>query len=214
VQLTPIADGEIHVWRIDLDQPAPGLLALLSPDEIERAGRLKQTLDRDRFIRTHGAMRSILGGYLGLSGDLLRFGVGDKGKPYLISPDTSLEFNLSHCQEMALLAVTKGIPVGIDLERISTKPLQLKIAKRMFPESVYAELSALPPEQLGKNFLRYWTEFEARVKCRGYGIFSNGEEHGSTQVTHFTPKPGWIACVALMQQDSGSLNLQHHNFGS
>ncbi len=209
-----ITTGEVHVWRIDLDKPAAGMPELLSPDEIERSGRLKQALDRNRYIRAHGAIRSILGGYLGLNGEALTFGVGDKGKPYLINPETSLRFNLSHCEDMALLAVTKEISVGIDLERIRNKPLQLKIAKRMFPESVYSRLIALPPEDVAKEFLQYWTEFEAKAKCLGSGIFSIGEEQSQLRTTHFFPEPGWIACVATMQQDSDSDNVRHHKFGS
>ncbi len=209
-----ITPGEVHIWRIDLDKPAAGMLELLSPDEIERSGRLKQALDRNRFIRAHGAMRFILGDYLGLNGKLLTFGVGDKGKPYLIRPDTSLKFNLSHCEDMALLAVTKEISVGIDLERIRTEPLQLKIAKRMFPEPVYTRLSALPPEHVGKEFLHYWTEFEAKAKCMGEGIFSNGDKQNRLPTAHFIPEPGWTACVAIMQHEINSNNLRHHKFGS
>lgn len=214
VHATSIANGEIHVWRIDLDRPAANLLKLLSPDETERSARLKQALDRNRFIRSHGAMRSILGSYLGMPGDVLRFGAADKGKPYLISPDSRLKFNLSHCEDLALLAVAEDISLGIDLERIRTKPLQLKIAKRMFPESVYSELSSLPAERLDRKFLQYWTEFEAKAKCLGNGIFSNTEEYNHPLITHFTPKPGWIACVAYMQRDRDNMNIRHHNFGS
>lgn len=208
-----IAPGEVHIWRIALDQPAHGLLDLLSPEETARSERLIHASEQNRFVRAHGALRFILGGYLGLSGEVLRFEAGDKGKPHLIGPDSGLEFNLSHSDDMALVAVTDNIPVGIDLERISSKPLQLKIAKRMFPESVYAELSALPPEQLGGGFVRYWTEFEARAKCLGKGIFTQGVEQGQPQIAHFTPEPGWIACVAVMQQATASLNLRHHIFG-
>ena len=214
MQATSIANGEVHIWHVDLDRPAANLLGLLSQDETERFARLKRVLDRDRFIRAHGAMRAILGRYLGLSGDMLRFGVADKGKPYLISPDSRLTFNLSHCEDLALLAVAEEISLGIDLERIRSKPLQLKIAKRMFPKSVYSELSALPPERLDKEFLQYWTEFEAKAKCLGNGIFSNAEEHDHPLITHFTPKPGWIACVACMQPDRDNMYIQHHNFGS
>lgn len=210
---TSIAAGEIHIWRIGLDRPTQGLLGLLSPDETKRAERFKQTSDRNHFIRAHEAVRVILGGYLGISGEKLRFGVGEKGKPYLIGPDTTIEFNLSHCENMALLAVTQNIPVGIDLERLRVRPSQLKIAKRLFSDSIYTELSALPPDQLDAAFLQHWTELEARAKCVGNGIFSSEYECNHMLTSHFNPGDGWIACMAIMQQDdTGTLNLQHINF--
>lgn len=214
MQTTSLSDAEIHIWQIDLDRQKQYSPNLFSPDETNRAMRLKQKLDHKRFIHTRGAMRTILSSYLGVSGEVLRFGIGEKGKPYLASPDTGLEFNLSHCENIALLVVTKNIQIGVDIERIKAKPLQLKIAKRMFPEFVYTELAAVPAKQQSEVFFRYWTELEARAKCLGEGIFSLGDNHHHTQITHFAPKPGWIACVATMQQDTDSMNIQHHNFGS
>lgn len=208
----PITNIELHIWHIDLDQPSDGLPDLLSPDETERADRFTLEQNRNRFVRARGTMRSILGNRLGLSGALLEFGLGKHGKPFISHPESTIEFNLTHCDSMALLAISESSAVGIDLERISSRPSQLKIAKRMFSESVYAELLTLPAERLGSAFTEYWTEFEARSKLHGAGIFSGKGPQDGVVVTHFLPRQGWIACIATGNQGDAFVELKHFNF--
>lgn len=210
---TPETDIAVHIWHIDLDQAAGDLPDLLSPDETERAERFTLEQDRNRFVRARGAMRAILGNRLGVSGALLEFGLRRHGKPFLHHPESSIEFNLTHCNGMALLAVCETNHVGIDLERISSRPSQLKIAKRLFPAPVYKELSALPVDQLGAAFMQNWTEFEARAKLHGAGIFSTKGEQDAVHITHFSPQPGWIACIATGNPGGATVELKHSNFG-
>jgi len=211
IRLIPkeIETGTAHVWRIWLDKPSGSLAELLSSDENKRVERFKQPSDRNRFVRAHGAMRSILGRYLGKSGDILKIVTGAKGKPSLEGPDSAIEFNLTHCEDMALLAVTEGLAVGIDLERIRERPMQLKIAKRLFLDSIYQRLLSLPSDQIDEAFLRHWTELEACAKCAGDGIFSNENERDDIKPLHFNPEHGWIACIAVKGLDASALELRH-----
>ncbi len=204
----------IHIWRIDLDGAIDGLSDLLSADELKRAEAKKQELERYRFIRGRGAMRTILGDYLGVSGGKLEFVLGENGKPSVGHPESNIEFNLSHCEDMALFAVAEAIQVGIDLERIRQRPLQLKIAKRIFPEPIYLELSKLPSDLLDSAFFHHWTELEARVKCFGDGIFSPEKKHYEISTRHFSPQEGWIACIAASGTDSSSFELKHFRYGN
>jgi len=201
--------GSIHIWRIDMDGPVADLASLLSTVEIERAEAKQRAKERDRYILAHGAMRSILGDYLGLPGGELRFVQGEKGKPKLNHLGSTIEFNLSHCESMALLAVSNTAPVGIDLERVRTRPLQLKIAQRMFPETICKELEQLPPDQINEAFFKHWTELEARAKCVGEGIFSADKTLDKITTHHFSPQDGWMACVAAMGVDLSSQELKH-----
>jgi len=199
----------IHIWCIDMDGPVADLANLLSTVEIERAEAKQRAKERDRFILAHGAMRTILGDYLGLPGGELRFVQGEKGKPRVDHPGLTIEFNLSHCENMALLVVSKTAPVGIDLERIRTRPLQLKVAQRMFPEAICKELEQLPLDQLNEAFFKHWTELEARTKCVGDGIFSAEKTLDKITTHHFSPQDGWIACVAAMGIDLSSQEPKH-----
>lgn len=201
--------GDIHIWRIDLAEHAADASQLLSADELERAQAIRSARERDRFIRARTAMRSILGDYLGISGSNLCFIQKEKGKPSLDYPGSYIEFNLSHCEDMALLAVTRHIPVGIDLEMIRARKSQLKIARRMFQEPIYKELQNMSPEQLATAFTRHWTELEARAKCEGNGIFSPVEGRSDITSSHFYPENGWVACVATKGADISTLELKH-----
>ncbi len=208
-----LSDGEIHVWHIDLDRPAGELSELLSEDETERANSMLRDQDKSRFIRVRGAMRSLLGEQIGVSGGELEFELGEHGKPFISQPESALQFNLTHCDDLALLAMSERVTVGVDLERISSRPSQLKIAERLFPQSVHDELANLPSSQQDTAFFHHWTEYEACAKCQGVGIFSSGKDKSGIQTIHFSPKPEWIACLACkMSGQDQIITLKHFKF--
>ncbi len=199
----------IHIWRIDLDRAVGDLAELLSTEEQKRADAKHLAQERDRFILGRGALRSILGSYLNVSGDELIFTQGEKGKPAIGNPGFNIEFNLTHCEGMALLAVAKTVQIGIDLERIRTRPRQLEVAQRMFPEAIHKKLEQLPSEQLNLAFYRHWTELEARAKCEGAGIFSIDDLQNEITTHHFSPQEGWVACVAAKGADISYQELKY-----
>lgn len=206
--LNDLKADSIHIWQIDLNGPVADLAQLLSTEELKRSEAKLQTNGPHRSIRARGALRSILGDYLAVPGAELEFIQGEQGKPSIILPDSGIEFNLTHCEDMALLAVAKKTPVGIDLERIRTRPFQLKIAQRMFSEQVFKELAQLSSDQLDTKFFQHWTELEACAKCIGDGIFSYKERSNKISSKHFTPQQGWIACIATERTDVSSMQLK------
>lgn len=185
----------IHLWRIELDGPTEDFLLLLSPDERERAQRFNSQQVRDGFIRARGAMRSILGRYLGTPAETLRFNYGERGKPYLREPFANINFNLSHAKNLALLAVAPA-PVGIDLEQVRERGDLAGIAARMFPQSIQQDMAGLQGDALIRTFFQHWTYLESCSKCRGSGLFGPREGEERFYATHFTPEPGWISCLA------------------
>ena len=62
------AHGDIHVWHVAADAPVePAVLsAVLSTDEHARAAAFRQAADRNRFSAARAALRTLLGGCLGL----------------------------------------------------------------------------------------------------------------------------------------------------
>ena len=116
-----LGEGDVHVWRASLDQPADmiaKLAPLLSRCECQRAERFHHLRDRQRFIAGRGILRKIISTYLALAPDEVRFVYNNYGKP-LISDDQnrgSLSFNLSHSKGMALYAIARGRRVGVDIE--------------------------------------------------------------------------------------------------
>ncbi|HEX6206277.1 MAG TPA: hypothetical protein VFZ29_10790 [Solirubrobacterales bacterium] len=147
-------DDEVHVWRVDLD-----------------------TVD------SQGALREILGRYLGLPADEMRFETNRHGKPRLASPAGGPAFNLSHSGSLALVAVGRR-EVGVDVERIR--------AKRPV------------------DFYRHWGDREARVKCLGTGLTGPVPPDAVEPAIHrLDVGPGYAASVAVF----GPVELRGWTFG-
>lgn len=164
--------AEVHVWQIDLDVDASLYWNLLSAEERERALRFRFERDRDHYTVGRGSTRTILGGYLGASADSLRFSYGAHGKPELEAPNESdLRFNLSHSHRVALLAVTAGRAVGVDIEGVQRDVGDEQIARRFFSPAEVTVLLSLPEAQRRAAFFRCWTRKEAYLKARGDGIY-------------------------------------------
>ncbi|MGI9121113.1 MAG: 4'-phosphopantetheinyl transferase family protein [Acidimicrobiales bacterium] len=67
------------MWRKELlvDDDSRRQLALtLSPDERERASRMRSALRRDAFVVGRGTLRAILAGYLGTTPGAVALGTG------------------------------------------------------------------------------------------------------------------------------------------
>ncbi|MEH1797639.1 MAG: 4'-phosphopantetheinyl transferase HetI [Nostoc sp.] len=172
--LTLLPD-EIHVWRIDLDQPESqlqNLAATLSSDETARAERFYFQEHRQRFIAGRGILRTILGSYLGIQPLHVEFNYQHRGKPVLADKfaDSRLAFNLSHSQGLGLCAVNCTRPIGVDLEYIRPMSDLEALAKRFFLPKEYEMLRSLSPNQQQEIFFRYWTCKEAYLKATGDGL--------------------------------------------
>jgi 4'-phosphopantetheinyl transferase len=215
------ARDEVHVWRLALDLP-PLVIEryerVLSPDERGRAGRFYQARDRRRFLVGRGTLRMLLGRYLGAEPARLEFRYGPQGKPSL-SEDRSLRFNLAHSHDLALLAVTEGRELGIDLEQIRPLADAERIITRFFSMRERAEFLALPEPERLVAFFRGWTRKEAYIKARGLGLAmpldafdvtlapgapggllrveGSPHEPGRWSFRDLAPGPGFLAAMAV-----------------
>jgi 4'-phosphopantetheinyl transferase len=168
-------DNEVHIWRIPLNQNSTQTLRLqrvLSPDERERAARFCFDKDRTQFVQARGALRFILGEYLQVDPQTLEFSYGPQGKPALANEhvDNSLRFNLSRREGLALIAVTRGREVGVDVELVNTELPVFEIAETTFSEAELDALHNLPKDLQVAGFFNCWTRKEAYVKARGEGL--------------------------------------------
>jgi 4'-phosphopantetheinyl transferase len=172
----PLGAHDVHVWRVPLDDDAraASYWSLLSDDERRRAARFVRDIHRRRFIVAHGALRSILADYVGIEPPALDFVSGEHGKPALRDPTgrPPVEFNLSHSDDLALVAVARAHAVGVDLERWSEDVEHLELAERFFSPGERRALRALAhaPDLIEAGFFAAWTRKEAYLKATGHGI--------------------------------------------
>lgn len=167
-------DLDVHVWRVPLrrdDATRERLAHTLSPEEQARAARFRFDRHRERFLVAHGVLRTVLSGYVGSSPEELRFDAEPDGKPFLATrTDDDLRFNLSHSAGLALVAVSAGREIGVDVERIEPKRDLDGLARRFFAPEERDALLRLPPDERDAGFFRYWTMKEAYLKAVGTGL--------------------------------------------
>src|SRR5207245_204180 len=121
------------------------LADLLSPDELERARGFSFEEDSRRFVISRGTLRRVLSGYAEAEPASLRFEYGASGRPEL--EGRPVRFNLSHCDDLTLIAVTRAADVGVDVERINNDREVERLAQRYFCARERAEIRAKPPRQ-------------------------------------------------------------------
>lgn len=161
----------VDVWRLSLNLLVDSVKLIestLSADESARAARFHFEVDKNRFIVAHGVLRKILRRYLHCDPTELTFSLNQYGKPALVN--SALEFNLSHSGDFALIAVTQGRKIGVDVERIRQGISSHVIAQQYFSKSEVAELQSLPIEKREAAFFICWTRKEAYIKAQGLGL--------------------------------------------
>lgn len=170
-----LKEDEIHVWRVELIQPSEiyaACLDILSPDEHQRAERFYFERHRRRYIVARGALRFILGRYLERRPGQVRFTYGRFGKPDLKGGATAsdLRFNLSHAEDIALIALTRGSEIGVDVEFVREEFTGMEVAERFFSRAEVEALRASPEESRADAFFVCWTRKEAYIKALGAGL--------------------------------------------
>ena len=144
--------------------------ALLDDTEQGRAKRFKRRIDCQHFILAHAALRLFLAGCLGAEPATVRYDSGVSGKPRLAAGLAPLEFNLSHSEGLAVVAVARERAVGVDVEHLRDVPEALGIADAYFSPPEREELHSLRPSERREAFLRCWTRKEALTKASGEGL--------------------------------------------
>jgi len=177
----PTPGAEVRLWRVDLDtgvEDEAELIGTLSADELARAERLARPEARRRFVVARGMLRRLLGEALGESPESISIAEDVLGKPRLAGGERRLGFNVSHCGDLALICISAGGEVGVDLEALRPVPSAVEIARRRFSaaEARYVEQGRRTssdngrPSEVDRRFLRCWTRKEAIVKAIGAGL--------------------------------------------
>jgi 4'-phosphopantetheinyl transferase len=161
----------VDIWQVSLHQPPEEtvrLRGLLSPEELRKADAFRFEKDRRRYAVARGALRAILDERLGWAPEALRFEQGPHDKPCLTGGPG---FNLSHCADLALIAVAAdGRAVGVDVERVRSLQELASIGEGYFSAEEGAFLAAAGPGTRPRAFLALWTRREAAAKALGLDL--------------------------------------------
>lgn len=198
-----------------------GCKAILSPNEQERADRFRFDRHRNRFIAARAQLRQVLGAYLQTNPAALTFSAGPNDKPLLGGSfkESGLHFNLTHSEDVALVAVTRIGEVGIDVERIRPIKDVTELVARFFSIRESELFQKLPAEVKPTAFFNLWTRKEAMLKATGEGITrslkqvevsflpedstrvlliaGDSEKASHWTLTHLNPRPGFVGALAI-----------------
>jgi len=213
----------VDLWRLRLNPPEQKrelLRSILNAEEITRADRFHFERDRRRFIAARAQLRLILGKYLAQDPQAITFSYGERGKPHVAE---SVEFNISHSEELAIVAVAHERSLGVDVEAIRTMEDIEGISRRFFSARENAALLNIPLDEQSEAFFRCWTLKEAYIKAIGDGLayptesfdvaFGRGEraellrvegkpdEASRWKLLQFSPAPNFIGAVAVEGHD-------------
>lgn len=157
-------DGNRHAVRSESE--------LLSDPERHRASRFVRDEDRRRFILGRAMLRRLLGSRLRVPPRLVDLVVGPHGKPAL-APQlqrSGLQFNVSHCADVAAFGFAWGREIGVDVEAVRAIPDADSIAQQFFSPREIDAYFALPVARRPLGFFNCWTRKEAFVKAVGDGL--------------------------------------------
>jgi 4'-phosphopantetheinyl transferase len=214
-----IRNDEVHLWATRLDTfDNVNSANVLSPDDLFRANRFVFARHRLNFIRSRAFLRCVLGRYTGLVPSGIEFRFGPYGKPFLAEKDfaTAVQFNLSHCDDLALIAITKRGNIGVDIESVRELETMEGLARRFLAPNEFEALAAIPKTLRSRAFFQYWTRKEAVVKTLGTGLltplnsfevslapghaqvirFESGEDAGRWSLLHLEPMSDVVGAVA------------------
>jgi 4'-phosphopantetheinyl transferase len=153
------------------------LQAVLSRTERQQADRFRFVPDRRKYVASHGALRVLLGKYLGIDPRLVQFSRepcsrcgGAHGKPVL-SAESGLHFSISRACDVVLIGLSRH-RLGVDLETVTPFDEYAAVARQFTPEERTA-LFGLPQHERSQAALRCWVRKEAYLKGVGTGLLGD-----------------------------------------
>jgi 4'-phosphopantetheinyl transferase len=200
---------EVHLWRFPLDC-TDSLEDLLEEDELFRARRLLVPAKARAYVVARARLRQILASYLDVVPENLRFQCGPLGKPVLVSQAADgLAFNLAHSGRWGLCAVTKGIEVGVDIERVDRQLDYEKLAAGFFSARERASLQAGSSYRKRRQFFRIWTRKEAWLKGKGGGFSDPDQNLAPAHLAGSSTHDGiwWIKSIPVARHYLAALAL-------
>lgn len=160
-------NNHADIWRINIQSNSSqlqSLSALLTQDELVKAGRFIHRHDSDRYIISRAAVRLIMGRYLNIRPSLIEIERGENKKPYI--KNSLLFYNLSHSGDWIVLAISDSA-IGIDTEPVNNSFDFNDIIKDYFSPG---ESCFINEEKSAERFFLLWTRKEALTKATGKGL--------------------------------------------
>ena len=219
----PLRRGVCQIWWARPEDVRPEHDALLDEGDLRRRARLLRVADRRRLTAAAALARLVLGAHAGCPPARLRIDrrcprCGEPhGKPRLPA-EADLHFSVSHSAGCVGVAVRRGAPVGIDVERVVRWPAPelADVALLALAAEERAVLFGAPTGARAAGFATYWTRKEAAVKATGAGLAEPldevvvsapaapprvlrwGDPRAAPTLVDLRPPAGYVGALALV----------------
>lgn len=163
-----------EVWWSRPLASADDYLDTLDDAERRRFDAYRWDADKQRFLTGRVLARFAVARWLGTKPAAITFDATCEdcgkahGKPRVISHD-DVALSLSHSGDRVGVAVTTGIPVGLDVESASRSATEDLIAYAL-NDTERTALVGLAPDDAAAAFFSYWARKEALMKATGRGL--------------------------------------------
>jgi 4'-phosphopantetheinyl transferase len=113
-------------------------------------------------------IETVLARYLAVEPGSLTLGRTPAGKPELVG--AAFRVSLAHTGGVALVAVTEGRDVGVDVEPVRPDSDRWSLVDHALTPDERRQLEGVPPARRAQAFLSIWTRKEALLKAAGVGL--------------------------------------------
>ena len=195
--LLPSPAEGVALWMFALVRDPPALLdleALLSPEELVRAGRFGTVTLRERYVAGRGTLRLLLGTALGRAPEKITIQRGPRGRPQL-EDAKRLDFNVTHTAGVALVGVCAKGRIGVDIEHRDRDVNVAGVSRKFMSPREQAALAELEPDVRRRALLRLWTCKEAMSKATGDALsapFSDMDVAATTKLALQDGPPPYV----------------------
>ncbi len=170
-----LSSENIDVWLCDLKKLSDNtdeFYSILAEDELKRVEKLKIEGKKKQYIITKGSLRKYLGLLTEADPSVFKFKYLEYGKPVLEEPSryVDISFNISHSNDIALIAISRKCDIGIDVEKINHEVDHQALVSRFFSKAEQSEFNHYSASSKAKAFYACWTRKEAFIKATGNGI--------------------------------------------
>src|SRR5205807_8871115 len=157
-QVPALQAGEVHIWLVRVDERLRSLVETsLSRPELERAAAFRFRSDQSQFVVSRGALRFLLGRYLGRPAGNIEILSAELGKPYVSRGfQPTVHFNVSHSDKYALLGFSQLQELGIDIEKRESETIDEGLLMQCLTADEKLSYEQTLPEERTEFFFDTW----------------------------------------------------------
>jgi 4'-phosphopantetheinyl transferase len=170
--IPPLQAGSCQLWWASTSAAGPHLLDVLDDEERHRHAGFLRAEDRALFLVSHALTRVVAAHHVAVAPRAVRYAgtVARSEKPRFGGPASELEFSISHSGACVVVAISRAVTIGVDVERVMVPAPDGSLLAAVLGATERQAFMAMPSAARPWAFCRYWTRKEAVLKATGDGL--------------------------------------------